>query len=304
MLRVFKRHYILITAILILLVMSAAYFFSSLRENDGHFVYVLDDGYIHMAMAKNFVKYGVWGITKYGFSSTSSSPLWALLLSVVYFIFGVNEIAPFLLNIIFGISVLVICYALCRKESFNSYMTFIILFSVLFFTPLIPVIFCGQEHILHILIAMPFLYFSAEALARENSGKRDLLVLLVLSPLLTTVRYEGLFMLSVVCLLFFVKKKAEEALLLGITGFLPIVAYGFLSISKGWFFLPTSVLLKGSIPDLSSWGSALLFMERGYEKIAKSVHILYLLIFSLVIAVALFKKNRDLWGKRKMLMVI
>ena len=45
-----------------------------LREN-GHLVYALDDPYIQMAMAKNFVLHGVWGITRFGFTSSSSIAL-------------------------------------------------------------------------------------------------------------------------------------------------------------------------------------------------------------------------------------
>jgi hypothetical protein len=42
--------------------------------NGGSFTYALDDAYIHLAMAKNF-PLGVWGTTRYEFSSSSSSLL-------------------------------------------------------------------------------------------------------------------------------------------------------------------------------------------------------------------------------------
>ncbi|MGF7117799.1 hypothetical protein [Methanobacterium oryzae] len=89
-----KDHWPLLVSIIIFLAIVSTLLFLSLEKNDGHVVYALDDPYIHMAMAKNFAEHGVWGVTKYGFSSSSSSPLYTLLLSVIYFIFGVNETAP------------------------------------------------------------------------------------------------------------------------------------------------------------------------------------------------------------------
>jgi hypothetical protein len=43
---------------------------------NGHVSYTLDDAYIHMAMAKHVAQDGVFGITPYEFSASSSSPLW------------------------------------------------------------------------------------------------------------------------------------------------------------------------------------------------------------------------------------
>ncbi|MGO9387121.1 MAG: hypothetical protein ACLPWD_03630 [Methanobacterium sp.] len=42
----------------------------SLRLNNGHFAYGLDDAYIHMSIAENFALHGVWGVTLYGFTSS------------------------------------------------------------------------------------------------------------------------------------------------------------------------------------------------------------------------------------------
>ena len=73
--------------------------FYSYLLNDGHIIYALDDAYIHMAIAKNFSQKGVWGVTDEGFSSSSSSLLYTLLLSLI-FLFGPNEIAPLIINLV------------------------------------------------------------------------------------------------------------------------------------------------------------------------------------------------------------
>jgi len=47
----------------------------AIKKTGGHFCYPLDDTFIHMAVAKNLVLHGNWGITPAGFVSCSSSPL-------------------------------------------------------------------------------------------------------------------------------------------------------------------------------------------------------------------------------------
>lgn len=59
------------------------YYINVLTKTDGHYTYFIDDAYIHLAMAKNLAFYDVWGITKYQFSSTSSSPLFTYLICIL-----------------------------------------------------------------------------------------------------------------------------------------------------------------------------------------------------------------------------
>src|SRR2546426_12843516 len=89
----------------------------SLRRTDGHFVYPLDDAYIHMAIAKNAAVHHVWGVTRYEFTSSTSSPLWTALLAAVYWIGGVNDVAPLVLNVIFGSLIVLAAYGLMRQDA-------------------------------------------------------------------------------------------------------------------------------------------------------------------------------------------
>src|SRR5579859_966505 len=84
----------IILSSLVFLEILVAFVLASLSQNDGHLIYTLDDPYIHMAMAKNFALYNVWGITRYGFTSATSSPLWTFLLSLFYRVFGVSDYTP------------------------------------------------------------------------------------------------------------------------------------------------------------------------------------------------------------------
>jgi hypothetical protein len=90
-------------------------FHSSVDLNRGYFVYVIDDPYIHMAMAKNMALHGVWGVSQYHFASSSSSLLWTALISLVYWIFGIKQLVPFALNILFGLAAVVFAHLIFRK---------------------------------------------------------------------------------------------------------------------------------------------------------------------------------------------
>jgi len=52
---VISKHWPMIVAIVILELIVAGLAILSINQNEGHLVYPIDDTYIHMAIAKNFV---------------------------------------------------------------------------------------------------------------------------------------------------------------------------------------------------------------------------------------------------------
>ena len=86
-----------------------------------------------MAIAKSVAKYRVWGITRYGFASSSSSLLYSLLLSTIYRVFGVNDVTPLILNIIFAtLSICFIFYFLRQERLKSLYISIVLLFIIFF----------------------------------------------------------------------------------------------------------------------------------------------------------------------------
>src|SRR5262245_53231634 len=81
---------------------------TAIQQADGSLVYSLDDAYIHMAMAKNLALHGVWGCTPFHFSSSSSSLLWTTILALTYFVTGVREVTPLVLNTLLALLTLAI----------------------------------------------------------------------------------------------------------------------------------------------------------------------------------------------------
>src|SRR5437899_2721455 len=105
-----RSHKVFFIVISLYLLSISVLFIASVYMNQGHFVYVLDDPYIHMTIAKNFAAGGNWATNNLAFTSATSSPLWTLIISAFYFLFGSNVITPFVLNIIFGIIAIYIAY--------------------------------------------------------------------------------------------------------------------------------------------------------------------------------------------------
>lgn len=86
-----------------------------------------------MAIAKNFSEYRVWGINKYNFTSTSSSPFWTFLLSLKFVIFGVNDYSPLILNFIIGLFLLFYTNHYAKLHNLNNYETLKLLIILIFF---------------------------------------------------------------------------------------------------------------------------------------------------------------------------
>jgi len=213
-------------------------------KNGGQFVYTLDDPYIHMAIAKNVVRHGVWGVTPFQFSSSSSSPLWTLGLVLSYALFGVRDLTPFILNLIFAGLTLGLVYILLR-EQLPGWAVFLALAAVIFFPPLAPLVFSGMEHTAHLFFTLLTVALAAKILSQESPSPvlRD--GLLISAFLTTAVRYEGLFLILILSILFACRKRWLFALLFAGAGVLPLVVYGVWSAAQGWYFLPNPVILKG-----------------------------------------------------------
>ena len=304
-----KNNWPVIIATLILWLVVVILLLVSLKQNQGHLVYALDDSYIHMAMAKNVAQNGTWGVTRHSFSSSSSSLLWTLLLSLDYLLCGVNETAPMVINLILATVLIWLIYGILQKYKIIPSLKIVILISIIFFTPLYSLIFCGQEHILHTILTVIFVYLAGKVLGdtsedfRRGSKYRAIWLLLI-SPLVIMARYEGIFLIIIVCLLFFLRKKYLYSFLLGGLGALPVVIYGLISISRGWYFIPNSILLKGNMPDFSSLKTAFFFITiLGYQ-LVHNPQILILLLIALVVLYFQCVKKNTIWEERSVMLIV
>ena len=287
------RHWPLIVTLAVFWLTMAVLLILSLRLASGRLIYPLDDTYIQMAMAKNTVLHGTWGVTPYGFSNFSSSPLWTLLIVVTYLLFGVNEISPFVLNLLFGTVAVMVTYSVLRRNVASQRWVFAALLLGVVLAPLPPVAFTGMEHALHAALSLGLVWLVAATLGSGGKlGLREAILPALLSVLLTATRYEGLFLAFAACVLLLLNRRFAATLVVAAAAAISPVAYGMWSISRGGLFLPNSVLLKGPLPGLGLKGMVQTpFGYNGWLNAGKSPHLLLLLIVAAFLLILQMRKN-------------
>ncbi|HEU0109005.1 MAG TPA: hypothetical protein VFT38_22670, partial [Vicinamibacteria bacterium] len=97
-------------------------------------MYALDDAYIHMAVARSMAQHGVWGVTPYAFTSSTSSLAWPLLLALADLLVGVRDATPLILSLMFAAVSVLLADRLLRGAPSLLRATALIAF--VFFTPL------------------------------------------------------------------------------------------------------------------------------------------------------------------------
>lgn len=218
------------------------YYIISVLKTDGNYIYLMDDAYIHLAMAKNFALYDVWGMTRYQFSSTSSSPLFTYILSVLIQIFGNNDQIPLYFNIIFSVGILYILseyYA----EIFNDVKkTVLAVLFTTFFIVLPLNILSGMEHVFQVfLFAVNIFCFY-----RYNQSKSAIFGFYLSLLLMGVVRFESMFYFVILACMFALVRKWKETVFILFLGFIPIIIFCIYNYQQDGYFFPNSVMVKGT----------------------------------------------------------
>ena len=214
------------------------------RYTHGVFMYPFDDTFIHLTIADNLLK-GNWGVNSNEFSSASSSILYTLLLALFRF-FSKSSMVPFVVNCLAGGVILIAVHFWLRKHAINYMVQSVVFFLVIFFTPLPLLVISGMEHTLQCLFSFLFIFYFSDWMEESRYSSKRILPfkILLFAVLLSTIRYEGLFVIAIAVLLLIGKKKFYAAALLVIVSVMPLLIFGFVSLNKGNFFLPNSVLVK------------------------------------------------------------
>ena len=212
----------------------------------GHFVFALDDPYIHLAVAHNILG-GVYGINASEVSSPSSSILWPWLL-VVTEALRLGAFGPLALALAASAGSLLVGLRLLRSAnvvdvvaaprwSAGAAIVFVFLVSAL------SLPFTGLEHSAHIFCSL----LTVEALALACAGRAVSAVHLAALAALPLIRFEGLalFLAAIAALAWTGRRR--EAAMAATAGGLGLALYAAFAWRLGLPWLPSSVLAKSDV---------------------------------------------------------
>jgi hypothetical protein len=240
-----RRHWPFLAAVALWLVIFGVTLAQIYSSSGGRLIYASDDVYIHMAIAKNFARHGVWGVTSLGFTSCASSILWPLLIALTYVLFGVNEWSPLLLNLGASLVLLAVLYRGLRARGRGDWTCAAVLTALILIVPFTAITFDGMEHMLQILVFVLFAERLLAVLGRDDTAKIDVW-LLALGCGLTLIRYEGLFLAGAAAVLLAWRRRWASALLVLAAAALPVAVMAGVSLAHGWYPIPNSVLIKSA----------------------------------------------------------
>lgn len=277
-----KTYLIFLLTALITLAGVYLIYLAILNNNQGHFVYPLDDAYIHLALAKNWVQTGLPGINPGKFVFLSSSPLWTTILALGY-AFGItNQLLPFFINLLISIFLIfylnIIFIEKIKKTFFSAFLLLLTIFS----TSIILLIFIGLEHLLQSLLFLVLMlnvnkFFDA-------AGEKELTGLYLILIAFVLTRYESLFLIAVLALFLTIRRNYLRAVSVLLAGIIPLSILGIYSLIHGGTFLPTSIILKGELAHIHSLTDILKsIFYHPVKKLASSVSLSVILFTDLAL---------------------
>lgn len=214
------------------------------------FLYPLDDTYIHMSIAKTLAETGIWGLTPQDPASASSSPLFTVLMALIYTILKMVNASklyvysPLAINIASMILLSVVCTAILATtvQTSRNILSSLLLLSLAI--PLPVIILIGMEHSLHIALSAAFLLCAARSATAASLTRADHLRIFILSALVVATRYESLLLIAPIFAYAAWHKRWQLCAALSLGALLPIVAFGLIWVWHDGWLLPNTLLLK------------------------------------------------------------
>ena len=265
--------------------------------NSGHFVFTLDDPYIHLALAENILN-GHYGVNQNEFSAPSSSILWPFIIAP-FSQFLQSAYALLLINITAAIGTIILIWKLLlptnsdKKYSFEKTLTLsIILIVSIPAINLVGLIYTGMEHSIQLFFSTLIIY----GLIYEVEHKKIswwFIVAIVIAPL---IRYECLALSLPSILFLYIRGYRAKSLSIACILLFLLGAFSLFLISLGLDAFPTSVAAKSSV--VSSGGGVKSLLRSLYGSLTLSRGILLIVA---MLSLLYFALNKELKKELRLL---
>ena len=266
----------------------------------GHFVYAIDDPYIHLTLARNLA-HGTYGINPGEFATPASSILWPFFL-----IFATSAswhaLLPFFWNLLFGCTAAALLGRIVdewpwQKEGPAARAKRIAsCFLLVLAGNLVGLSYVGMEHTLQVLLAIVSAYGIIQAL----NDRRIPWWCYWAAALGPAVRYESLAITLAFVITLLARKQTKAALVCSFTSLILPTLFGAFLLGHHHVPLPNSVLVKANVNNAPGGSTSLhLLTNVGFNLKSAPNNWPYLVL----LAAALFASMRTrgpratiLWG--------
>ncbi|MDP3851191.1 MAG: hypothetical protein Q8Q59_11850 [Luteolibacter sp.] len=250
-----------LVALVLVYSLATAWMWWAIHSRTGEISYTVDDAYIHGTMAKNIAASGTFGIIPGEFSAASSSPLWTLLLALVFLVTGPQPWTFALLATLFGALTIERSNSLLKAVGVAQAGRVMVCILAMAYAPTLPIISTGMEHTFHAW-TMVGLFGSLVAVSRNASKNPGAIFLWAL--LAGGARYESLFALPPLLIWLAWHRRWRFAFALGAGMTLPAITFAAYSLAHGGFALPNSLMLKGNLAGVWKIKAFQVVMENQY----------------------------------------
>ncbi len=233
----------------------------ALAATHGRFGYALDDPSIHIAMARNLVQSGTWGVNPSEFVAASSSPLWTLLIAGPTALGIDAAVAPFGLAWAAALGLVFVAAHVLRARGFGPGAILAVLLALSFVVPLAPLVFTGMEHPLHAMLLLVFVDRCVRAVRSQPPSAWLPWPVAGLAAALMATRYESVVVIGAILLLFALHRRWRWSFGVGLASAVPPLVYGGVSLRHGGTILPNALWVKGTA-GLHGRSSPLHFVEQ------------------------------------------
>ncbi len=235
-----------ILASIVLLVVISLEVVAILLLNEGHFAYVIDDAYIHLALSER-IAHGHYGLNPGEAAAPASSLLWPFLLAP-FASFEWHALVPLFLCAAAAVTIVFVAGEILREIMLSvapagPTKSTILLIGLVFTLGMPLHVLSGMEHLLHVAVTATAA-MGLIVLVTTSRAPWWFFVALILSA---SIRYEGISILIAGTMALALKERYRAAAGVLVTGILPPVLFGYFLSSQGLPPIPSSVLVKSPI---------------------------------------------------------